>query len=209
MIRRSVFVYFAAAALIFAGIIFPEFLGSTRADYNSVANYLSELGATGTSTQRLTNGLAFPTVGISCLLIIIALWHRLPATKTMRVGLICLGLGIPLGYFGAVAFPCDYGCPIEGSASQTAHNLLGLIQYPLGIAGFALLGVNFKSRLVLGVLCRFATAAMLIGFVMMIIPDQAEFRGAWQRFGDYSAFIALVGLVLSTQPRWAQRGSGA
>ena len=67
MIRRSVFVYIAVVVLLFGGIILPEILGAGRADYSSLANYLSELGASGTSTQRLTNTLAFPLTGI-CLL---------------------------------------------------------------------------------------------------------------------------------------------
>lgn len=204
MIRRSVFVYIASAVLIMAGILLPEILGSTRSDYSSFSNYLSELGATGTSTQRLTNTLAFPLVGISCIAIIIALWHRLPKLSGVRAGLICLILGIPAGYFGAAIFPCDYGCPIEGSASQAMHNLLGLIEYPLGVLGFILLAVNLKSKPKWRLACGFAAAAMAIGFVMMVLPDQASFRGAWQRLADYTAFLVLVGLVLSTQPRMSR-----
>ena len=202
MIRRSVFVYIAVVVLLFGGIVLPEILGASRGDYSSLANYLSELGASGTSTQRLTNTLAFPLTGIGCISIILALWHRLPAVKTIRAGLICLMLGIPLGYFGAVIFPCDYGCPIEGSRKQNMHNLLGLVQYPLGVIGFVLLAVNLKTRPVWRFACGLAAAAMVIGFVMMISPGQASLRGAWQRLGDYTAFLVLVGLVLSTQPKW-------
>ena len=202
MIRRSVFVYIAVVVLLFGGIVLPEILGASRADYSSLANYLSELGASGTSTQRLTNTLAFPLTGIGCISIILALWYRLPAVKAIRAGLMCLVLGIPLGYFGAVAFPCDYGCPIEGSTSQTMHNLLGLFQYPLGVIGFGLLAVNLKTGPVWRMACGFAAAAMAIGFVMMLSPDQASFRGGWQRLGDYTAFFVLSALVLSTQPKW-------
>ena len=201
MIRRSVFVYIAVATLLFAGIMLPEFMGATRSDYSSFANYLSELGASGTTTQLLTNRLAFPLVGLSCILIVIALWHRLPYTGGVRAGLICLGLGLPLAYFGAAVFPCDYGCPIEGSASQTVHNLLGLIQYPLAVIGFALLAVNLKSRPVWRVGFALAAAAMATGFVMMLIPEQASLRGLWQRLGDYTAFIVLAYVVISTQPK--------
>lgn len=203
MIRRSVFVYIAVATLLFSGIILPEILGATRSDYTSFANYLSELGATGTSTQALTNSLGFPLVGISCILVVIALWHRLPHTAGVRAGLICLVLGLPLAYFGAAVFPCDYGCPIEGSASQTVHNLLGLIQYPLAVIGFALLAANLKSHPVWRVGFALAAAAMAIGFVMLLIPNQASLRGLWQRMGDYTAFLVLAYVVLSTQPKKA------
>ena len=201
MIRRSVFVYIAVAVLLFAGIILPEILGSTRSDYSSFANFLSELGATGTSTQALTNSFAFPAVGISCVLVIIALWHRLPHSEGVRAGLICLALGLPFAYFGAAVFPCDYGCPIEGSASQTVHNMLGLIQYPLAIIGFVLLSVNLTTKPIWRALCGVAAAAMAFGFIMMLLPDQASYRGAWQRLGDYTAFLVLAYIVLSTQPK--------
>ena len=202
MIRRSVFVYLAALILLFSGIILPEILGTTRSDYSSLANYLSELGASGTSTQSLTNTMAFPLVGVSCISLMIALWHRLPALKPIQIGLICLVLGFPLGYFGAVLFPCDYGCPVQGSSKQAMHNLLGLVQYPLGMIGFWYLAANLKTRPFWRLACGLAAAAMAIGFVMMISPSQASFRGAWQRLGDYTAFLVLIGLVLSTQPKW-------
>ena len=202
MIRRSVFVYIAVVVLLVGGIVLPEVLGASRAEYSSLANYLSELGATGTSTQRLTNTLAFPLTGIGCISIVLALWNRLPAVKGVRAGLICLVLGIPLGYFGAVIFPCDYGCPVQGSSKQAMHNLLGLVQYPLGMIGFWYLAANLKTRPVWRLACGLAAAAMAIGFVMMLSPGQASFRGAWQRLGDYTAFLVLIGLVLSTQPKW-------
>jgi len=201
MIRRSVFVYIAATVLLFSGIILPEILGATRSDYASFSNYLSELGASGTSTQNLTNRLAFPMVGLSCLSIIIALWHRLPKVGGVRAGLICVVLGLPLAYFGAAVFPCDYGCPLEGSASQTVHNLLGLIQYPLTVIGLVLLSVNLGSKPIWRILFGLAAAAMAIGFVMMIAPEQAGFRGAWQRLGDYVTFLVLIFVVLSSQPK--------
>ena len=69
MIRRSVFVYIAAVVLLLCGIVLPEILSVSQSDYSSLANYISELGADGASTQRLINTLLFPMVGISlCLL---------------------------------------------------------------------------------------------------------------------------------------------
>jgi len=206
MIRRSVFVYVAVIALMLAGIVLPEALGASRAGYSSAANYLSELGETGAPTRGLTNGLAFPVVALSCISLFVALWHRWPATTAVRAGLVCLLIGIPLGYLGAVAFPCDAGCPIEGTAKQSVHNLLGLVQYPLGILGFFLLGLKLRIHPALRALCLVAAAAMALGFVMMVNPGQTAWRGGWQRLGDYTAFVVLGWLSLSSQPRIA-RGS--
>ncbi len=200
MIRRSVFVYITAAVLLFCGIIIPEALSATHSDYSSLANYISELGADGAPTQRLTNSVLFPMVGISLIAILIALWHRLPKRTAIRAGLICLGLGLALAYFGAAIFPCDAGCPIEGSAKQNTHNLLALIQYPLGVIGFALLGLNLKEKPLWRWAFVISAAAMAFGFVFMLQPGQAHLRGFWQRVGDYMAFFTLIGIVISSQP---------
>lgn len=203
MIRRSVFVYIAVLVLLVSGVFLPEFLGATRSDYSSFGNYISELGASGSSTEELTNRLVFPLVGISGFLIIIALWYRLPDSKGIRSGLICLALGLPCAYIGAAIFPCDLGCPVEGSGSQSIHNLLGLIQYPLAVIGFVLLAANLKSHPVWRAGFALAAAAMAIGFVMMLMPSQENLRGLWQRMGDYTAFIVLAYIVLTTQPKRA------
>ena len=200
MIRRSVFVYIAAIVLLLCGIVLPEILGASRSDYSSFSNYISELGADGTSTQRLTNTLLFPMVGISLIAILIALWHRLPERAAIRAGLVCLGLGLALAYLGAAIFPCDYGCPIDGSPKQNTHNLLALIQYPMGVIGFALLGLNLKEKPLWRWAFVTAAAAMAFGFVLMLQPEQAGLRGFWQRLGDYMAFMTLIGVVISTQP---------
>ncbi len=180
--------------LLLCGIILPEILGATRADYTSVSNYLSELGAVGTSTHTLATYFGFLPVALACLVILRFLWLTLDRTGRISTGLILIGIGIPVGYLGAVFFPCDYGCPIEGSPRQAMHNLVGLFAYPLGALGLILLGTSL-SRPILKALSIFAGCAMALGFLMMLSPDQSDWRGAWQRLGDYSAFIALAAIV--------------
>lgn len=179
-----------------SGVILPEVLGFSRSDYNSISNYLSELGAVGTSTHTLATYFGFLPVALACLVILKFLWQTLERTPRASAALILIGIGIPVGYLGAVFFPCDYGCPVEGSARQAMHNLFGLFAYPLGALGLILLGLSLSHR-ILKALTLFAGAAMALGFVMMLSPDQANWRGGWQRLGDYSAFIVLITLVFT------------
>lgn len=185
--------------LIVSGIILPEVLGIFRPDYSSASNYLSELGAVGTSTHTLATYFGFLPVALACLVILKFLWQILPRSSLVKTALILIGICIPVGYLGAVLFPCDYGCPVEGSARQAMHNLFGLFAYPAGGLGLILLGTTLSHR-ILKFMSIFAGCAMALGFVMMLSPDQANWRGAWQRLGDYSAFITLAALVFTVSP---------
>ncbi|GGX68709.1 hypothetical protein GCM10011309_18200 [Litorimonas cladophorae] len=182
--------------LILSGIILPEVLGFFRAGYSPVSNYLSELGAVGTSTHTLATYFGFLPVALACLVVLKFLWQALGRTSLISTALVLIGIGIPVGYLGAVFFPCDLGCPVEGSARQAMHNLFGLFAYPLGSLGLILLGSSLPHRK-LKAITIFAGAAMALGFVMMLSPEQSDWRGAWQRLGDYSAFIALAILVFT------------
>lgn len=201
--QSPLWVKVSALGLLLSGIVLPEILARTREDYSSLSNYLSELGATGTSTQTLTNTIGFPIVSLTLIILIIYIWRKFGAKGPLAAGLTCLIIGIPAGYLGAVIFPCDYGCPIEGSASQAMHNLLGLVQYPLGVLGFILLGVSLPTRPVFRYASWFAAAAMGVGFVMMLLPDHANFRGAWQRLSDYTAFLVIIYIALRAAPQKA------
>lgn len=189
----------AALGLSLSGIVLPEVIGAIRADYSSIANYISELGAVGAENAKIVNLFGFLPVAIFSAIAILCLRARLSGFALAQTGLVLLFIGISVGYTGAFFFPCDYGCPIEGSSRQMMHNLLGLVEYPLGSLGLILLGVGLKGRLsIFSRLIVFAVAVMsVIGFVMMISPDQSAFKGAWQRLADYSMFFLIV--YLGTQ----------
>ena len=187
----------AGIVLIFAGIILPELIGFLRDDYHSSANYISELGAVGADYATVINIIAFPLVGLSVLTIIAFLWRGVAGRHLARIGLIAIAIGIPIGYMTAAVFPCDYGCPAQGSTRQAVHNLAGLIEYTIGAIGFVLLSLGLKDRVYLRT--RIAVMAvgiiMAVSFVMMLLPEQAAFRGAWQRLADYGAFLLLIALL--------------
>lgn len=195
--RPKLWQWLVAVAFIGTAIILPQTLGFLWKDYRWTANYLSELGATGAPFSTLTNGLSFlPTSILSCI-IVIFLIRRWRLRGRGLVGAVLLILGFSTAYFMAVLFPCDFGCPLEGSLSQMIHNLGGVIQYPMAIIGFFLLSSHWKgehSRLSRG--CLIAGTAMVIGFVMMIYADAQAYRGAWQRLGDYTAVLVLSWIFL-------------
>ena len=109
-----------------------------------------------------------------------------------------VGIGIFIGYFGAFIFPCDYGCPAEGSFSQTMHSYLGLISYLIIPVGLFVLGIGLKKEsMIINSLTSFAaTFVFLLGFFMMLNPSQIDLLGLWQRLADYTVFIFLIFMSL-------------
>ncbi len=182
--------------LLISGVLLPEVISFFRSDYSSIANYISELGAKEADYALVINIFGFLPTALCSAIALMCLWG-LPFVNNMaKAGLVLWGIGLSVGYLGAFVFPCDYGCPFEGSSRQLIHNLFGLVAYPVGTLGLLLLAkglkknsINVASKLVFMVAILTA-----IGFVMMLHPEQADIRGFWQRLADYSMFILIVSL---------------
>ena len=200
--RPKLWHWVVAVAFIGAAIILPQTLGFLWDDYRWTANYLSELGATGAPFSTWTNSFGFLPVALLSLIMILSIIRRWRLRGRGLVGAVLIILGFSMAYLLAIIFPCDFGCPIEGSPSQMIHSLGGAIQYPMAITGFFLLTAYWKSAYPkLSLATAIAGSAMLIGFAMMIYADTQAFRGAWQRLGDYTVVIVLSWIFLSGQAR--------
>ena len=191
-----------ARLLLVASIIYVigfYFIGSAvKPGYSQISNFVSEYNATGTPwAQALTYaGFAATTAILSALLV-----TALPVLKVSgasRMGAWLLW-SAPASYFLAVIAPCDVGCPLDGSNSQIAHNLLAIVAY-LGMgASVFLLSLDsafgtFQLRrgflLVTGI-------AFPVVFFLMAQPDLAPWGGLLQRLLDVAMAISLA-LVLWT-----------
>ena len=184
--------------LFLSGIFLPELIGFLSSDYNSMSHYISELGAVGAEYSRIINYLGFVPTAFSALIIALLLQSKFSNTRLSRVGFLLVGSGVFIGYFGAFIFPCDYGCPAEGSFSQTMHSYLGLISYLIIPVGLFVLGIGLKKEsMILNSLTSFvATFVYLLGFFMMLNPSQIDLLGLWQRLADYTVFVFLMFMSL-------------
>jgi hypothetical membrane protein len=191
--KTPVWVLVCAAVLFASGIILPGVLAALQSDYSTSGNYLSELGAVGAPYATITKAFGFLPVAITSVMLLVYIAICRFSKRDGRIGAVLLMIGLSSGYLIAVLFPCDFGCPIEGSARQAVHNLAGLIQYPLGALGLIMMGAAMRlSGQRLGWLPLLSGAAMAVGFVMMLVPDQSFMRGAWQRLGDYSVIVLAL-----------------
>lgn len=191
----------ATFALLAAGIVLPEALGLLNADYSAVSNYLSELGALGAPSATAANYFGFLPVSIAVFTLVVVLWQRLPARPLIRAGLIGL-LGISVGYLGAFLFPCDAGCPAEGSQRQALHNLAGLVQYAGALVGLFLVYAGLRRTSLeleqLPLITLVVACWVLAAVFMMFTPELQSIRGLSQRLADYSLFVWLALATVAT-----------
>jgi hypothetical protein len=184
--------------LFLSSIILTELIGFLRSDYNLINHFISELGAAGAEYSRIINYFGFVPTAFSALIIALLLQSKFSNTRLSRAGLLLVGSGVFIGYFGAFIFPCDYGCPAEGSFSQNMHNNLGLIYYLIIPVGLFVLGIGLrKEPMIINSSISFgATFVFLLGFFMMLNPSQIDLLGLWQRLADYTVVVFLIFMSL-------------
>ena len=198
MNSKSVLLRTMCLILFLSSIILTELIGFLRSDYNLINHFISELGAAGAEYSRIINYFGFVPTAFSALIIVLLLQSKFSNTRLSRAGLLLVGSGVFIGYFGAFIFPCDYGCPTEGSFSQNMHNNLGLIYYLIIPAGLFVLGIGLrKEPMIINSSISFGAAfVFLLGFFMMLNPSQIDLLGFWQRLADYTVFVFLIFMSL-------------
>ena len=198
MISKSTLLRTMCLTLFLSSIILNELIGFLRSDYNLINHFISELGAAGAEYSRIINYLGFVPTAFSALIIALLLQSKFSNTRLSRVGFLLVGSGVFIGYFSAFIFPCDYGCPAEGSFSQNMHTNLGLIYYLIIPVGLFVLGIGLRKELmIINSSTSFgATFVFLLGFFMMLNPSQIDLLGLWQRLADYTVFVFLIFMSL-------------
>lgn len=182
--------------LLICGIGVPTGIGFMQTGYDPASQYLSELGATGAPYADIVNYAGFLPVGTFLLLCLVVLVRVLPRGAGTFFGLVAIA-AVSVSYIGAVFYPCDPGCPAEGSASQVMHNALGILGYLGPIIGLWLLAGQFRNKRPnwLSALTVLTAGAMTLGFVLLASPELAAYRGASQRLADFSLFLWVAMLI--------------
>lgn len=196
----------AIVAIVYAAAFY--FVGAAiKPGYSQMTNFISEYNATGTAYAELLTYAGFAAVAglIAAFLIAVAPYARVQGIS--RVGFWMLWAA-PASYALAVAYPCDAGCPLDGSFSQQMHNWLAIAAY-----GFTGLSLILLSRApVLAVEARWARPFLLASgvawiavFAVMVLPEVAAVRGLLQRSLD----VLLAGGLLIVAFGLAKRQAAA
>lgn len=173
------------SAVMLVGL--PWLLGWQVPDYRP-SQFISELGALDTPNRSIANG-AFFLIGAFWMGTVEAVRKQLeprPMDPFVRFGVIAFAAS----YIGSVVFPCDAGCPVDGSASQWVHNTVLWVLYAGAMVAVARMPIRVAP-----LIGRVLKLAMLVTFVMMqwaaIERDWAP--GYWQR--AYEALFVVFWLL--------------
>lgn len=184
--------YQRSLILLFVAMYLLMLLGGAalKPGYSPLSQYISELGATSSAHARLISLFGFIPVGVLAALLLLALSGKVPVTGASRVGYWLL-MFEPLAWIGSALAPCDLGCPVNGSLSQSLHTLLGVFTY-LGTAlGLILLATTPALRPSTRVLWIALAALWLLLFVLMGLDPLQPWRGLLQRLAEWSVYSAL------------------
>lgn len=193
-----------AAACGFAAVawalVVPIVAGRVEPGYSHTADFISELGAEGAANGALVSWAGFAPIGLFVLGLAVLGYPIFPGRRARMF----LGVGlaaVAAGYLVSAAFPCDAGCPSDGSTSQSIHNAFGLLEYAGAAGGLLLLGLALRSeRGWRGVAFASTLAAVVVAgaLVALLAPPIASQRGLVQRVAEAAIFgwIALVSVVV-------------
>lgn len=184
---------FVSVLLVLFGIVAPEIFGALTTGYDPRSNFLSELGATGAPYAALVSYGVFVPIGLLWAVAAVLIWRSLPAGLPGVIGAALL-FANAVSYVGAGVFPCDAGCPGEGSFNQFMHNISGAIGYFLTPPALALIGVHLlgKGRAGFGAVTLAIAAASGLSFATMISDLDGEAAGTWQRLTDYPLILWMA-----------------
>jgi hypothetical protein len=199
MSRHAVAAACGLAAVAWA-LVVPIAAGGVEPGYSHVEDYISELGAEGAANAALVSWAGFAPIGLLVLGFAALAAPHFPGRRArvwVAAGLVAVGAG----YLGAAAFPCDAGCPSDGSPSQAIHNAFGFLEYAGAGGGLLLLGLALRREpRWRGVALASTLAAVVVlgGLVGMLAPALVSQRGLVQRVAEAAIFgwIALVSVVV-------------
>ncbi len=193
--RRTTAAVCGLAAVAWA-LAVPLLGGALQPGYSQLAQFISELGASGAAHGGAVSLLGFAPTGALLLAFLALVVPLLPPTRQARVGIVALTT-VGIAYLVSALFRCDAGCPSDGSRAQSIHNLFGLLEYVGAFIGLRLLGAAFRQSAQwrpLAALSSVAALAVGVGFLAMLSPGLEWCRGLSQRLAE-SGIFTWIGAV--------------
>jgi hypothetical protein len=163
---------------------------SFKHGHSLLASRINELTAAGTTAASALAWMGFVPLGLLFAGFLIAASPAAHVRETSRLGFLLLWTQ-PVAFIAMALAPCDPGCRLGNSFSQTVHDLINILCYFGGATAMVFLAGSPALKTRLKVVCVFAGVAWLVLFVLMLIPELSSARGLLQRMA-----YALLGVVL-------------
>ena len=194
-----------ARLLLLASILYVigfYFIGSAiKPGYSQISNFVSEYNAAGTPWAQTLTYAGFAATTAILVAFLLTASPLLKVSGASRLGAWLLW-SVPASYFLAVIAPCDAGCPLDGSTSQIAHNLLAIVTYfGMGASIFLIsLASEFGDFKLRRGFLRVTGIAFPFVFFLMVQPELASWGGLLQRLLDVAMAISLALVVWTLAP---------
>lgn len=195
--KRIVIKYLTISGII-GSILFTSISllsGYLQTDYDTINNFVSELGATDSSTEFLMNYLGFIPSGILFSLFGLSLLVIVSKNLTSRIGsllIMLFGIGMTL----AGIYSCDPGCPTMGTIESIIHDRVSAVTFISAILGIILLGFSFRKMKTFRDFSLYTILTGFISLVLLIIMissfESRNLTGLWQRLLLLSIFIWIT-----------------
>lgn len=204
MIKKNSLVYLPLAGLAapIQSTIVIVICSTLRPGFDHSGQFISDLGATGTSHAGLMNFAGFIPSGVIMAIFGIALWKLLPKHLLGRVGASLIIL-FAVGLIIAGIFSCDPGCPQQGgSAENSIHDAIAGPMFLSAITGLFLFGISFRKFAALKRLSNYSliSAVLCYGLFVLLVNslESRNLTGIWQRLILLAIFFwcGIVGIKL-------------
>jgi hypothetical membrane protein len=199
---------FGLRAGILCGVLAPllwaaaiAFCGTLRPGFSHFAQYISELGERGSSTELLMRYLAFVPTGLMHLAFAGALAMIFRSSRLGVIAAILLGVN-GLARVGAGFFPCDAGCTETGSLGQRMHSLSAAVGFLALAVSTVLWSVVLRRTPNLRSLAGYSVASGVLGLAFLLLmvwsAEPGAARGLFERLssGVLSLWILVFALRL-------------
>lgn len=188
-----------AAPVVFFSVVAVS--AALRTDYSHVADFISELGATGTPYADLMNYAGFLPGGLMLAAFGVALVQVLPRGRATTLAALLVALS-GAGVAASGVYSCDPGCPQNGGTVENRiHNAIGPFTFLCLSIGPGILGLRFRHDLVWRGLWVYSLLTAILGLCLLAALagslDTRALTGLWQRL--LLAVLFLWCAVVSTR----------
>ncbi len=187
-----------AGPVLFSLVVF--YSATLRPEYSHITNFISELGATGTSHASLMNYGGFLPGGILLAGFGLSLRWFLPRSRSTLVASVLTAVfGVGVAISGLIS--CDPGCPqVGGTTENFIHDKIAPVSFLCLIAATGILSVHFRSLPAWRSVSMYSGVTSLVALVLLVaLIGSLETRaltGLWQRLMLAALFLwtAVIGL---------------
>lgn len=196
-----------AGPILFCAVVVAA--AAVRDDYSHVANFISELGATGTTYAGFMNYAGFLPAGLMLAAFGAGLAGLLPGRRLAMLACVLVSLfGAGVAVSGIVS--CDLGCPqVGGSVENLVHNRVAPAAFLCLIAAMGILGAHFRGHPGWRSLSAYSLGSSVTGLCLLAALatslETRELTGLWQRLllavlFAWCAAVSLRAYRLRAQP---------